>query len=119
MTKQDVYSVFESIDQFDPETFVSFMTEDASFRFGNIPAVTGRDHIRNFVGQFFQSIKAIRHDQLEVWEHEGVMLMNGRVTYTRHDDSDLQVFFANTFKLQGGKIKEYLIFVDTSELYKQ
>ena len=43
----------------------------------------------------------------------------GRVTYTRHDDSTLQVPFSVILKMQGDLIDEYLIFVDTSELYKQ
>lgn len=118
MNKNDILEIFKAIDTFDEEKFVSFMTDDAAFRFGNIPAVEGKENIKNFVGQFFKSIKAIKHDQLEIWDTDGVKLMNGRVTYTRHDDSQLSVFFANTFKMQGDKIKDYLIFVDTSELYK-
>jgi limonene-1,2-epoxide hydrolase len=119
MNKQDILEVFMAIDSFDSDKFVSCMTEDAAFRFGNMPAVEGKDNIRNFVAGFFQSIKAIKHDQLEIWEADGVKLMNGRVTYTRHDDSILSVFFANTFKMKGDKVKDYFIFVDTSELYKQ
>jgi ketosteroid isomerase-like protein len=118
MNKQDVLEVFKAIDSFDSDQFVSSMTEDAVFRFGNMPPVEGRDNIRNFVAGFFQSIKGIQHDQMEIWEADGVKLMNGRVTYTRHDGSTLSVFFANTFKMEGDKIKDYLIFVDTSELYK-
>jgi limonene-1,2-epoxide hydrolase len=118
MNKNDILQVFEAIDQFDAPRFASFMTDDAVFRFGNMPAVEGRNQIEAFVGGFFQSIKAIKHDQIEVWEAEGVRLMNGRVTYTRHDDTTLTVFFANTFKMEGDKIREYFIFVDTSALYQ-
>lgn len=118
MNKNEILQVFDAIDQFDSGRFVSFMTDDAVFRFGNMPAVEGRSQIEAFVDGFFKSIKAIRHDQLEVWEAEGVWLMNGRVTYTRHDDSTLAVFFANTFKMKGDKIRDYFIFVDTSALYQ-
>ncbi len=45
--------------------------------------------------------------------------MNGGVPYTRHDGSSLRVFFANTFKITYEKVNDYLIFVDTPELYKQ
>ena len=118
MNKNQILQVFEAIDQFDAQRFASFMTEDATFRFGNIPAVEGRPQIEAFVDGFFKSIKAIHHDQLEVWEAEGVWLMNGRVTYTRHDDSSLQVYFSNTFKMHEDKIRKYYIFVDTSALYQ-
>jgi len=118
MNKTDITNLFQAIDNFDTDTFVSFLDENAIFRFGNMPPVNGKDNIQPFIAGFFQSIKAIRHDQIETWEMEGVKLMNGRVTYTRHDGSELTVFFSNTFKMRGDKIGEYLIFVDTSELYR-
>jgi len=118
MKSTDITILFKAIDSFDTESFVSYLDENAVFRFGNMPPVIGKDNIQPFIAGFFQSIKAIRHDQIEIWEMEGVNLMNGRVTYTRHDGSELTVFFSNTFKMKGDKIGEYLIFVDTSELYK-
>ena len=42
----------------------------------------------------------------------------GNVTYTRLDGSTLSVDFSNTFRLNGNKIKDYLIFIDNSDLYK-
>lgn len=117
MNTNDIYRLFKAIDAFDTETLLSFLSDEAVFRFGNMPPVLGKDNIRPFLQGFFQSIKGIKHDQIEVWEQDDVKLMNGRVTYTRHDDSQLSVFFANTFKMQGTRIKEYLIFVDTSQLY--
>lgn len=79
----------------------------------------GKQNIYDFVDGFFKSIKAIRHSGLEIWQLEGVSFVNGNVTYTRHDNSELSVDFSNTFKLKGGKIQQYLIFVDNSELYKE
>lgn len=119
MDRLNVIDVFKAIDTFDAEALVGFMTDNAVFRFGNVPPVEGKDRIRPFLDGFFQSIKAIKHDQIESWETEGVILMNGRVTYTRHNGSQLRVFFSNTFKMENGKIREYYIFVDTSELYNQ
>ena len=49
---------------------------------------------------------------------EGIVFVNGNVTYTRLDDSVLSVNFSNTLKLKGDKIKDYLIFIDNSELFK-
>ena len=118
MKKEDVLSLFEAIDNFDTKTFASFLDEEASFKFGNMPAVKGKNAIFEFVAGFFQAIKAIGHTNLEVWELEGIRFVNGTVTYTRLDGSTLTVNFANTFKLNGDKIKDYLIFIDNSELFK-
>lgn len=117
MIHSDIMRLFQAIDNKDSETFISFLSDDAVFRFGNMPPVEGKDNIRQFLDNWFPTIRSVRHDQIEIWEAEGVKIMNGRVSYTRHDDSQLTVFFANTFKMFGNKIKDYLIFVDTSQLY--
>ncbi len=119
MKKTNIKKLFESIDSFDTGAIISYLDENAVFRFGNMPAIAGKSQIGPFLDGFFQSIKAIKHDQIEIWDLNEVKFMNGRVTYTRHDGSELSVPFSNTFKMQGDKIKEYLIFADTSELYKE
>jgi hypothetical protein len=43
--------------------------------------------------------------------------MHGEVTYTRHDGSRLSVPFANIFKLDGTRVREYLVFADVSPLW--
>ena len=48
---------------------------------------------------------------------DGVEIMEGRITYTRHDDTTLDVPFTNILVLEGDKIKEYKIYIDTSKLY--
>lgn len=118
MQKEDIQSLFNAIDAFDTKTFVSFIDEEANFKFGNMPTVKGKDSIFEFVAGFFQAIKGIRHSNLESWEIEGIRFVNGTVTYTRLNGSALTVNFSNTFKLNGSKIKDYLIFIDNSELFK-
>ena len=46
------------------------------------------------------------------------VVCHGRVTYTRKDNSTLTVPFANVMKLDAKGIYKYLIFADTSDLYK-
>ena len=113
---KDMYKV---VDAMDGAGLAAMMTENGLFRFANIPAVEGRDNITGFLDNFFQSIKGIAHDQIEDWKVEDTRFATGRVTYTRHDDSTLQVPFSVILKMQDDLINEYLIFVDTSELYKQ
>ncbi len=118
MNKADILRLFKSIDDADTTTFLTFLDENANFKFANMPVVTGKKNIGDFLGGFFQSIKGLKHKNLEVYELEGVKFVNGNVTYTRHDGSTLSVDYSNTFKYKGDKILDYLIFVDNSELYK-
>jgi ketosteroid isomerase-like protein len=113
---KDMYKV---VDAMDGKGLTAMMTENGSFRFANMPAVTGTAAITEFLDNFFQSIKGIGHDQLEDWKVDDTRFATGRVTYTRHDDSSLQVPFSVILKMQGELISEYLVFVDASELYKQ
>lgn len=118
MTQKDIQDLFGAIDKFDTKAFASYLDENARFKFANIPVITGKNNIFEFVAGFFQSIKAIRHKNLESYELEGIRFVMGNVTYTRLDGSTLSVDFSNTFKLNGNKIKDYLIFIDNSDLFK-
>ena len=118
MTEQNwVMELFTSIDEKNVEKFLSFLSDDCSFRFGNLPAVQGINGISEFVGGFFGSIESLKHDISDIWVIAGGAVCHGIVTYTRHDNSVLSVPFSNIFKSDNGKVNEYLIFADTSQLY--
>lgn len=106
-----------AIDARDAKAFAGFLTSDASFRFGNHPAVIGREAIKVTVGDFFRAIKSVCHRLEEQWSFPEVVICTGTVTYTRHDGSTLQVPFANVLKVRPAGIYDYRIFVDNSALF--
>lgn len=112
-----IRQLLATIDTRDARAFVGFLTTDASFRFGNHPAVLGRKAIEATVGNFFKAIKSVSHRLEEQWSLADVVICTGVVTYTRHDGSTLQVPFANVLKLRRGAICDYRIFVDNSALF--
>ncbi len=113
-----VADLFAAIDRQDAPGFSEFLTNDARFVFGNLPAVAGREAIRDFVDGFFKSIRALSHSVGEAWQVEDLLICSGEVTYTRHDDSSLTVPFANILKLTGEQVRDYRIYVDASALYR-
>jgi len=113
-----VSTVYQSIDHADAAKFASYISPEGIFRFANIPAVKGNKAIEVFVESFFKSLKGINHSNLESWSSDNVIFVNGNVKYTRHNNSSLEVPFSCTWKMKEGLIDEYLVFVDTSELYK-
>lgn len=114
-----IQTLFQALDAFDANTFASFLTEDAIFVFGNAEPVKGKSTIRDAVASFFASIAAIRHDLTETWTVPGAIICHGVVTYTRHSGTTLQVPFANVFTLEGERIRNYLIYIDNTQLYVQ
>jgi hypothetical protein len=110
--------LFRAIDAKDPARFASFLSPDCRFRFGNLPEVVGAERVRDFVAGFFDSIESLSHEIRERWSVPGGLVCHGQVTYTRKDGSQLSVPFANVFRIDAAGIREYLIFADTSQLYR-
>lgn len=113
-----IRALFRCVDAKDGGGWLEFLAPDACFRFGNAPAVEGREAIREAVTAFFESISELRHDVLESWCHPDAVICRGDVTYTRLDGSSLTVPFANVLRLRGDRIRDYLVYADTSELYR-
>ena len=109
--------MYRKVDAMDTDGFVNLFTQDGIFRWANMPPVIGKQNITAFLTGFFQSIKAIKHTDLEYWEVPGVRFATGYVNYTRHNETVLRVPFSVILKFKGDLINEFLIFVDTSELY--
>jgi len=118
MKKNWVDRMFAAIDCKDTETFVNFLAPSCIFRFGNMAPVEGKENIKNVTIEFLASIKAISHTLIEVWDIPDGKVCHGQVEYTRKDDSILLIPFADVLKGKEGSITQYLIFGDTSELYK-
>ena len=112
-----IVNLFQSVDNKDIDSFSAFLADDVFFRFGNAEPVHGKNNVINGVKGFFESVKNLQHDISETWALDNSVICHGFVTYTRYDESNLTVPFANVFKLDNNLIKEYLIYVDVSELY--
>ena len=109
--------LFRTIDARDSRKFTSFLTPDATFRFGNAPAISGHAAIEQAVAGFFASLKALSHRLIATWEQGDSLALQGEVTYTRHDGSQITLPFANIFRLRDGLVREYLIYADVAPLY--
>lgn len=114
-----IIELFATIDEKNINKFSSFLSEDCSFRFGNLPEVHGLKDTTEFVSGFFESIEALKHDLSDIWVVPEGVICHGMVSYIRHDKTILSVPFSNIFKIENERIVEYLIFADTSKLYLQ
>lgn len=118
MEQQDwLNELFRKIDAKDTAGFLSFLTSDACFRFGNAPLLQGAQSIGEAVNAFFASIKTSQHRLLDTWSIDDTVICQGEVSYTRKDNSRLTLPFVNIFRMQGKHIDQYLIYVDVTPLY--
>jgi ketosteroid isomerase-like protein len=112
-----VAPLFQAIDAMDAPRFVSFLTEDAVFRFANGPEVHGREAIRDAVSGFFGAIAGLKHRVTDTWAHPGAVICRGDVIYTRKDGSELTVPFADVLLLRGTEVADYRIYMDVTQLF--
>ena len=108
--------LFASIDGMDADRFVSFLTDDAIFRYGSNAAMEGKDAVREGVAGFFTTVKGLSHTLEGVWAHPDAVFAKGIVHYTRHDDSTVSIPFCNCFTMEGDKVKEYLVYIDPTPM---
>ena len=109
--------LFASVDAMDTESFLGFLTEDCTFRFGSSPPVTGRDGIRATVDDFFSMFAGLRHDLHRVVADDNAIVCEGEVTYIHHDGREVTVPFCNLFEADAGLISVYRIYIDLSPVF--
>ena len=111
--------VFAAIDAKDAASFVSFLTEDAVFRFGSAPPVRGREQIREAVAAFFATIAGCRHTISNSLRSGPTLVCEGDVVYQRHDGTEITVPFTDIFEYEGDLIAHYKIYIDIGPLYAE
>ena len=109
--------LFGAIDARDAGLFAGFLTEDARFRFGSGPVVSGRPAVQIAVAAFFEAIGGCRHRLVRFWQDGANVAIQGEVTYTRLDGGRVTVPFANVFRMRGEQVAEYLIYIDNAPLF--
>ena len=116
-TVEFVQGVYEDVDSLEVPRFISRLTEDCVFIFGNADAVSGHSAIASYFGAFSEMIADIAHVVDEAWTFDGAIISTVRVTYTRKDMSTLSCPAMVLWRMQDELIKEYRICVDNSALF--
>jgi ketosteroid isomerase-like protein len=111
--------MFAAIDARDSVGFASYLTEDATFRFGSAPPVQGRDAIQAAVDGFFTTIAGCSHKTAKSLRQDDTVVCEGEVTYQRHDGSSVTLPFTDIFEYDGELIAHYKIYIDIAPLYAE
>jgi ketosteroid isomerase-like protein len=113
-----VSRLFRAIDARDAEAFAAFLTDDAEFRYGSQPSVSGRDAVRGHVAGFFAGVDGLSHELRGFWwgEPEQVCFVQGQVTYALPGGASATLPFLNLFRMRGDRIRHYLVYTDPTPL---
>jgi hypothetical protein len=114
---RDLTQVFADIDSFDPDKFVTHLTPDARFRFGNAEPVTGRAAIRDAVAGFFATIGGLTHHIRSTWQDGDVAIAQIDVEYRRHDGTTVLIPNADILTYDGDLVRDWQIYIDIAPVY--
>jgi hypothetical protein len=121
-TQDYVADLFDAVDALDAAAFAERFTEDGTFRFGNAPAVVGRQRIEESVAGFFSTIGGLRHEIMGVWsgawECGAVTSIETTVTYRRKDATVTDALpVTSTLRMRGALIADFRVFADISPVF--
>lgn len=94
------------------------LSDDCLMQAGNSEPIRGKEAIRKTFEDFYPLTKSVAHNITDISESGDTLMHRGEVTYTRLDNSTLTVPVCDVFKMKDGKINEYYIYIDWSELFK-
>lgn len=118
-SKQWWDSLFRIIDGKQAAEFAAVLTEDAVFRYGSGPEVSGRAAVTAFVEQVFQTFRSCSHRLLRHWDIEDAKICQGVVTYTLSDGRAVQLPFCNVLTTRGEQVARYEIYVDPTPMLQK
>jgi ketosteroid isomerase-like protein len=110
--------MFAALDRGDVPTYLEYLSEDASLRFGNNDPVVGRAAIKASLDEFYTTFRWVRHDHVATWTGTDGAAVEADVTYERHDGSHVHVHAVTICRFDGdGLVADYRIFVDLAPLF--
>ncbi len=112
-----INDLFSSIDEMNADKFITFLSDDCVFTFGNYPPAIGKKATFDSVDAFFKSITGLQHHSIQIIESGDYIIARGISKYTRQNGTQLEVGFCNVFQIKESLIKEYTIYIDLSQLY--
>ena len=113
-----VREIFAAIDSGDVDALCRQVTDDVRFQFGNAEVITGRSAFEAASIAFLQSIAAIRHELLELWEVDGGTVITAmRVHYQRLDGQKLTLPCCNLFGTRAGRVHDYRVYMDINPVF--
>jgi ketosteroid isomerase-like protein len=109
--------VYEAVDSRDEQRLAPFLSENCTFVYANNDPVVGRANIAESSKKFMASIAGIKHQLLDVWAFDDVIVSRLEVTYTRKDGSTLTVPAVTIWRMRDRQIDDYRIYIDVAPLF--
>jgi len=108
--------LFAVVDSKDAAGFADYFTEQGQFVYGSGEPIQGKQAICNYVAGFFGTLESIQHTIFNAWAVSDNIFVELEVTYGLKDGRKFTLPAFDLFKMEGERIKTYLIYVDPSPM---
>jgi ketosteroid isomerase-like protein len=113
----DPRPAFAAIDALDGDTFVSYLSPDVVFRFGNHDPVKGRQAVKEASEGFWTTIEGLTHHILDIYDDGDTAIAKIDVEYVLKDGRHVTVPNADILKYDGDLISDWQIYIDLAPLF--
>lgn len=110
---------YESFDAMDLDAFKAMHADKARVFFANFPPAEGPDQIAGAIGQFWSTIRGMKHSFVNRWDHPGETILEAAVTYTRMDGQEVTIPCVSILRPDGAKVGELRVFIDVAPVYAE
>lgn len=117
MSEQLIRDIFAAADTRNAAEFVSHLSEDVSFRYGNSPAITGPAAVSQALGMLFDLVQTMRHDLVGIHACGDIWAVETVANYVDRFGRSFAFPACNLMTVRGGKVSDYRIFVDNSAMF--
>ncbi len=108
---------YDDIDNQRLDSLGSRTAQNVVVRTAGFPAVEGLENVLNGQREFFSTFKSLRHDFTNTWEVEDTAVLEAIVTYTRHDETSVEVPCVSILHRTDELVDSVRIYLDLAPIY--
>ena len=112
-----IREILGTFDAKDVSAFAALMADDVRLRLGNAAMVEGKTAFVDAVKAFVGSVADFRHEIINVWSDQDMLIAELNVHYTRLDGATVTLPCCNVFRIGDGLISEYRSYIDATPVY--
>jgi hypothetical protein len=115
-----VHRSLEAAHKLKVDESLTYYTPDATYRFGNFPAVTGVENIRkNLYDTHVDIMKELHVDIVQDWEIDDTVIIQMLVRITRTDDRVVEMPCVDVVKVTADdRIRDLRVYMDMAPLFE-
>lgn len=108
---------YEDVDNMRLDAYLARHTDDVVVQFGNNPHAHGKGQVGGAIGHFWETIKGLDHEFLNVYQDGETTALEALIHYRRHDDVTVPVPCTTLIHRAGEQVDFVRIFIDLAPVF--